>query len=187
MVEIEKNRQQNGKRDRKKHLANTDIPQVHEPASISRWKERFRGRKRLDMDVLHVAVMDEASEEDDRQRRAVVLHELAHVSLEQRAFADHATDITAHQDEKGDHDAQIGRGVPRHAPLSGQDLDSLLEIDEGDVEPENVTGKSGDIGEAVAGVGNGKKPVENQRPTSGSQQWPEQLERAVFLTVQSRT
>lgn len=118
------------------------------------------------MHVLHVTIVDETSKEDNSQRCSVIFNEFPYVSLEQSAFAEHTTDITAHQHKKGDHDAQIRRGISREVPLSGQYLDPLLEVDKGNIKSENITGKSSHVGEGVASISDGKDPVENQRPTS---------------------
>lgn len=46
----------------------------------------------------------------------------------------------------------------------GEDLDALLEVDEGDVEAEDVAGKAGDVAQPVARVGGGEDPVHDEGP-----------------------
>lgn len=55
------------------------------------------------------------------------------------------------------------------APLTGEDLNGFLQVDEGDVEAKDVAAEAGDVGEAVAGVSDGEDPVHDQRPPSESQ------------------
>lgn len=45
------------------------------------------------MHVLHVADVDEAGKEDNRQGRTVILNELSHMPLQQVALAKHAASI----------------------------------------------------------------------------------------------
>lgn len=43
-----------------------------------------------------------------------------------------------------------------------QDLNALLEVDEGDVEAEDVAGEAGDPAEGVAGIRHGKDDVQDE-------------------------
>lgn len=52
------------------------------------------------------------------------------------------------------------------APLTGENLDALLQVDEGHIEAEDIAAEAGDVGETVAGVGDGEDPVHDQRPPS---------------------
>ena len=52
------------------------------------------------------------------------------------------------------------------APLTGEDLDTFLKVDKGDVKAEDVAAEAGDVGESIAGVGDSKDPVHDQRPPS---------------------
>ena len=52
------------------------------------------------------------------------------------------------------------------APLTGENLNALLQVDEGHVEAKDIAAEAGDVGETVAGVGDGKDPVHDQRPPS---------------------
>jgi hypothetical protein len=48
--------------------------------------------------------------------------------------------------------------------LAREHLYALLQIDEGNVEAEYITGETGDISQAIAGVRNSQDPVHDQRP-----------------------
>ena len=67
--------------------------------------------------------------------------------------------VARHEYQQRDHDREVGGGVAGLAPLTGQDLDAFLEVDEGDVEAEDVAAEACDVGESVAGVGDGEYPV----------------------------
>lgn len=85
-----------------------------------------------------MANVDEASEEDDGQWRAIVLEELPNKSLEEVTVAQFSADPCSHQHEKCHHDAEIGRCLADLTPLSSQDLDPFLEIDAGNVEAKDI-------------------------------------------------
>lgn len=87
---------------------------------------------------------------------------------EQTARAQHAADIGDHEDEEGGDDAEVEFLVGAEAL---EHLDTLLEVDEGDVEAEDVTREAGDIAEEVAGVGDGKDPVEDEGPSARWSAW----------------
>ena len=103
--------------------------------------------------------MHESGEEYDRQRRAVIFDELPHMALEESTSTNNTTCIADHQDQEGYHNCKISRCIPGRTPLAGQHLDAFLQIDKGHVEAENVTGESSDVGQGVAGIGDGKDPV----------------------------
>lgn len=82
--------------------------------------------------------VNEASEEDDGQGCAIVFEKFSHISLEEVAVAQLATNPTGHQYEECHHDGQIGRGLSNGTPLAGQDLNAFLEVNEGDIESEDI-------------------------------------------------
>lgn len=164
MIKVEEDRQENGERDREEDVADIDIPEMDEPASVGCREEGLAGGKGLNVDLSHMADVDEAREKHDRQRRAVILDELTDVSLEQAAVSENTAEIAAHEDEQSDHDAQIRRCLAGHTPLPGQDLDAFLQVDKGNVESEYIARKPSDIGEAIAGICDGKDPVHYERP-----------------------
>lgn len=166
MIKVEQDRQENGERDREEDVADIDIPEMDQPASVGCRAEGFARRKGLDVNLSHMADVDESREEHDRQRCAVILDELADVSLEQVAVSEHTADITAHEDEESNHDAQIRRRLTGHTPLSGQDLNALLQVDKGNVESEYIARKPSNVGETIASVRDGKDPVHYERPAS---------------------
>ena len=114
--------------------------------------------------MLHLAHVGEAGEEDDGQGGAVVLEEDAHGVLEQAALAELAADVGDGKDEQGHDDRQIkGLGVAEGL----EDLDALLQVDEGDVKAKDVAGEAGHVAQPVARVGDGQDPMKDEGP-SGS-------------------
>lgn len=73
-----------------------------------------------------------------------------------------AADISNHKEQQCRHNGEV-EGTPIAKTL--QHLDALLEIDKGHVEAKDVAGESRDPAKPVAGVCNGKYPVQNQRPS----------------------
>lgn len=115
-----------------------------------------------------MANVHEPSEEDDRQRRAVVFDKLSYVPLKEVTSTNDTAGKGGHQDQKGHHDCEIGRGIPGNTPLTGQHLNALLQVDEGNVKAKNITGESSDVSQGIAGVGNGEDPVHHKRPPINS-------------------
>lgn len=168
MVKPEEYSQQKRKWNGEENLPNIDIPEVDQPFPVKGWKESFAGGQCGDLDTLHVANVNKPSEEDNRQRRAIVFDEFPDISLEETASTEFSADPTAHQNQESDHNAQIGRCLSNLSPLPGQDLDALLKIDEGNVEPKDITRKAGNVGQRITGIRNGKQPMHDQRPAAGS-------------------
>ncbi len=103
--------------------------------------------------------MDEASEEDDRQGRAVVFEEDTHGMAEQTALAEFTANVGYGEYKQGHDDRQV-KGFPVAESL--EDLDAFLQVDEGDVEAKDVAGEAGHVTQPVARVGDGKDPMEYQ-------------------------
>ena len=80
-------------------------------------------------------------------------------------MSNNAAAIRDHQDEQRDHDGEVCGGVVS-LPLTRQDLDAFLKVDESDVEAEDIAGKTSHIFEAITGIRNGKNPVHDQRPAT---------------------
>lgn len=80
------------------------------------------------------------------------------------ARAEHAAQVSDHEDEEGGDDGQVKVLALAEAL---EDLDALLEVDEGDVEAENVAGEAGDVAKKVAGVCDSEDPVEDEGPSGG--------------------
>ena len=106
----------------------------------------------------------EASEEDDCQRRAIIFDEFPYVALEEVAASYHSTEICNHQYQEGNHDGEICRFRPCKAVLSGQNLYTFLEVDEGNVKAKDVAAEARHVGQAIASVGYSKSPVHDHRP-----------------------
>ena len=83
--------------------------------------------------------MNEAGKENDCQGRAIIFQKFSDISLEEATIAKFTTNPATHKDKESDHDAQIGGRLSNGSPLPGQDLDTFLEIDKGNVEPEDIT------------------------------------------------
>ena len=159
VIEPKQYSQQDRERDGEKNIADTNLPETNEPASILGWEEGCTGRKRLDWHARHAPDVDEPGKEDNGQGRAIVFDELSHLPLEQIAIANRTANISSHENEKRKHDGDEGGCISRQLPLSCQDLDSFLEVDEGHVESEDVAAEASHICQAVARVCDGKNPM----------------------------
>lgn len=105
--------------------------------------------------------MYEAREEDDRQGRAIVLQKDADRMPEKGALPQLAAHVRDHEHEQRDHYGQVeGRRIAEDL----EDLDPLLEIDEGDVEAEDIAGEPCDVLQPVTRIGDGQNPVEDEGP-----------------------
>lgn len=142
VIKPEKNSQQQRKWNGQKHVGYSDIPEVDEPAPVLGGEEGGTRGKALEVNLLHPADVDEAGEEDDGQRGSVVLEEDPDVVVEERAGPKLAADVGDEEDQHGGHDAQV-KGLL--VAEQGEDLDSLLQVDEGDIEAEDVAWEAGDI------------------------------------------
>jgi hypothetical protein len=161
VVKIEKDREKKCERNSKEDISNTDIPETDQPGTIKCGEESFASRKGSNIHVFHLTDVDEASEEDDGQRSAIVLEEFSNESPEQIAVPQFTTNPCSHENKKRNHDAQIGRGFSYRAPLSGENLNALLEIDASNIEPEDVTRKPRNVLKTVAGISYGQNPMHN--------------------------
>lgn len=161
VIKPKKDGEQQGERDGQEDILHTDIPKVNEPPPVrGRQEGRARGEV-LEVDAGHPPDVHEAGEEDDGERGAVVLDEGAHIVVEQGAAAQLAAEVGDGEDEDGDEDAQVEGLVVAE---EDEDLDALLEVDEGDVEAEDVAGEAGDVAQPVARVGDGEDPVHDHGP-----------------------
>lgn len=109
MVEVEEDSKEDGERDGKEDVANREVPEVDEPASIRGWEKCFARRKRFDRHGLHMSDVNKAREEDDGKRDTIVFDELPNMPLKEIAFANDATAITKAEHEQGDHDGDKSR------------------------------------------------------------------------------
>lgn len=166
VVKIKEDCQQKSKRNCKENIPYVDIPEVHQPLSIESREESFTRGQRGDINISHMANVDETSEENDRQGSTIVFQEFPDISLEETATAELLADPTTHKHKEGNHDAQVCRRLPNGSPLPGQDLDTLLEIDKGYVEAKDIARETGHVCQGVARIGYSKDPVHDQGPTS---------------------
>lgn len=140
MVEVKQNGEQDSKGNSNKHIPDPDVPEMHKPVPVGRWGEGLARRQGLEVHIPHAPNVHEAREEDDRQRRPVILDEHADVVLEQGARADDAAQVADDEHEQGDDDGEVeGLG----GTLAGEHLDAFLQVDEGDVEAEDVAREAG--------------------------------------------
>ena len=86
MVEPKQNGQEDSERDGEEDLSHTDIPEMYKPISVLSGMESLACRQGLNMHILHVAVVNEASEEDDCQWCSIVLDEFSHVPVKKVAI-----------------------------------------------------------------------------------------------------
>lgn len=158
VIEPKQNGQEDGKGNGQEDIPDRNVPKVHKPTPIRRGHEGDTSRQHLQIDGLHPANVHKPRKEDEGERGAVVLEEDADVVVEQAAPADTGAEVGDHEDEQGGDDREVkGLGVAQ--PL--EDLDALLEVDEGHVEAEDVAGEARDVAEPVARVRDGEDPVEN--------------------------
>lgn len=165
MIKVKENRQQHGERYRQEYVPDIHIPEINKPAAAeSREKSLARGQC-FNRYVFHMANVYESRKKHDCKWSAVVLDEFSDISLEEIAFADHATYVGAHEHEKGYHDGKVGRGFARFSPLTCEDLNPLLQVDKCHVESEDIAGETGDICQCIARIGNSKDPMHYHRPS----------------------
>ena len=72
--------------------------------------------------------------------------------LEERTVADETADIADCSDEEGNNDGE----VETFLALTSEDLDAFLQVDEGDVKTEDVTGEARYVAKCIGGVGDGE-------------------------------
>lgn len=166
MVKIEQNRQQHRKRNSKEYIADIDIPEMNQPRALFRREKRFASWQSRHLDIPHVADMNKPSKEHNGQGRAIILQKLANPPFEETAITKLATNPAAHKHQQGDHDTEVRGSLASGTPLPGEDLDTLLKVDEGDIETEDVARETGDISETITSIGNGKQPMHDQRPST---------------------
>lgn len=161
MVKPEEDGQQYGEGYGQEDVRHADIPEIDEPVSIRSREEGSTCRQIVDLDALHPADVDEAREKYNGQRGAIVLDEDPDITMKQYAAPQSITSIGDGEDQDRRHRAQVeGLCVAKKR----EDLYTFLEVDPGDVEAKNVAGKTSDIFQPVARVGDSENPVQNERP-----------------------
>ena len=166
MIKVKENGKEEGERNSKKNIANTNVPKMNQPSTVSSRKERFADGKRRHMNIPHVANMHESGEENKGKRRPIVIEESTDNPHEQCTVTQFSADVTTHEHEKSDHNAQISSRFTRRPPLPRENLHAFLEIDQSNVEAEYIARETGYICKTVAGIGYGKEPMHDQRPAS---------------------
>jgi hypothetical protein len=103
--------------------------------------------------------VNETSEEDNGQGRAIILQKDAKRVPKETAATDFTADICDHEDEQSCDDGQV-EFLSSAKVL--EDLDSFLEVDEGDVETEDVAGEACNPSKPVARVCYGEDPMKDE-------------------------
>ncbi len=136
MIKPEENGQKHGKWKCSKDLADAQIPEVDEPASVGvSGHECLASGQHLEVNLIHAAKVDEAGEEDEGQGRAVVLEEDTDPVAEEGALSEGGAEVGENEDEEGDGDGEIEGSIVAEAL---EDLNTLLEVDTGYVEAKDV-------------------------------------------------
>ena len=90
--------EQDGEEDRERYgnedICDFDVPEMDQPSTILSWEEGLACRECCKWNVLHVPNMNEPSEENDSEWRAVVFNELSYVALEKVAVTNYTTYIS---------------------------------------------------------------------------------------------
>ncbi len=107
VVEPEENGEEDAEWQCDEDFANGDVPRIDYPARATGRHKRDTRRQCLKVDVLHAPNVHEASEEDERKRRAVVLQEHAHHVGEQATRAQNTTEVGYHEDKEGGNNGQV--------------------------------------------------------------------------------
>lgn len=107
MIKVEQDCQEKGEGNGQKDISNVKVPEMYQPRSIQRGEERLASRKNCDIDVSHMADVDEAGEEYNDQRRSVVFKELANISIEEIAVTQFSADPCSHQHQKRHRNGQV--------------------------------------------------------------------------------
>ena len=164
MIKPEEDREKDCERECSEDLPDAEIPKINEPvALVIGGHEGDAGRENLEVDLGHAPNMDEAGKEDECQGSPVVLEEDTDPVAEKGACAERAGEIGEHEHEEGDNDGEVEWSIIAEA---GQNLDTLLKVNKGDVESEDVTGEPSDPAKPIARVCDGEDPVEYEGPSA---------------------
>lgn len=77
---------------------------MNEPTTVRGRKESLADRHALKMHILHLPDELESGEEDDRQRRTIILQEHPDWMVEQLAVADETSDVASNENQQRNHD-----------------------------------------------------------------------------------
>ena len=136
---------------------------MNKPRSLRHGRHKGNAcRERLKRNVLHLPHVDESSEKDDRQGCAIVFEEDTHRMAKQTALAELAADVRDGEDKQSHNNRQV-EGLLVAKEL--EDLNALLQVDEGDIEAKDVTREACHVTQPVARVGDGQDPVEYEGPS----------------------
>lgn len=156
MVKPEENSQENSKRKSQENVACAHIPEVDKPTPARSWHKSDASRENIKLDLRHAAYVDEAGEEDEGQGRAIVFEKDTQWMAKEAAGAELTAGIGDHEDQEGGNDGEIKLGA---ISQTLEDLNTLLEVDEGDVKAKDVAGEASDPTEPITRIGDGKNPV----------------------------
>lgn len=117
-----------------KYIAGAESPEVNQPPSLRRRRERPPNGQVLQRYGFHLANVLVDREEYDCEGRAVVLKEDPDGMRKQGALADDTGYVSKQEDQQCDGDREVcGRFAS--PPLQRENLDALLDIYKGHVEP----------------------------------------------------
>lgn len=117
--------------------------------------------------------MYESCEKYNSEGSAVVFDEDSNDVLEEGAVSNNPAEVADNKNEESNWDGKVKCGI---GTLPGENLDTFLEVDEGNIEAKDVAWKTSHIFEGVAGVGDGENPVHKERPSEGSLATPTLIE-----------
>lgn len=158
MIKVKEYCQKHCEWNGKEGVSNIDIPEMDQPTTILSRIEGFARWQGLEFNAAHAPHVNETGEEDDGERGSVILDELPHVALEERAAPNDSADVCYYEHQEGYRDGQVSTRVSG-CPLPGKDLNAFLKVDEGHVKTEDVAAETRDVGESIASVGDGQSPV----------------------------
>ena len=94
VIKVEQDGEEDGERYSNEDIGDFDVPEMDKPSTVLSWIESLAGRECCKRDILHVPEMDESSEENNSEWRAVVFNKLSYVALEKIATTDYTAYIS---------------------------------------------------------------------------------------------
>lgn len=156
MVKPEENGQENSKRKSQENVACTHIPKVDKPTPARSRHKGDASRENIKLNLRHATNVDEAGKEDEGQGRAIIFEKDTQGMAKEAAGAKLTAGIGNHEDQEGGNDGEIKLGA---IAQTLENLNTLLEVDEGDVKAKDVAREASDPTEPIARIGDGKNPV----------------------------
>jgi hypothetical protein len=108
--------------------------------------------------------MHKSCKEDHCKRGPIILNEKSNIVLEERTGSNDTANVADCKHKESNDDGEV-ESLARS--LAAEDLNPLLEINEGYIEAEDVAGEASHVFEAIACVCYSKDPVHYQGPPEG--------------------